>query len=139
MILELGTNDLSDHTPEVVGTRVEKLARLLRDKFCVRFAGVCQVINRHIAQTQEADSVFNAEAAYLHQYLSVVLADERGIFLWEHQEFFYPVRVLLSTDGVQCNPQGQYCLYRSYREPILKALVLLYFIGYIFFFSRTFF
>jgi hypothetical protein len=33
---------------------------------------------------------------------------------------------LLSSDGVHCNAQGQYCLYRSYRGAILKALKLLY-------------
>ena len=124
MILDLGTNDLSDHTPEVVGSKVEEFARLLRDKFRVRVVGVCQVINRNIARTREADGVFNAKAALLPQYLSVVVVDEQGIFHWEHRESFNPVCALLSTDGVHCNSQGQYCLYRSYRGAILKALAL---------------
>ena len=83
------------------------------------------MINHKIAQTREAEGVLNAKAALLRQYLSVVLADEQGIFLWEHREFFNPARALLSMDGVHCNPQGQYCLYRSYRGAILKALALL--------------
>ena len=124
MILELGTNDQSDLNPEAVGSKVEELARILRDEFHVRVVGVCQVINRSIAQTQAEDSVYS-KAAFLHQYLFVALADEQGIFLWEHREIFNPVRVLLSTDGVHCNLQGQSCLYRSYRGAILKALALL--------------
>jgi len=68
---------------------------------------------------------FNAKAAVLRQYLSVVLADQPGIFLWTHKEFYRSDRSLLSLDGVHCNAQGQYCLYRSYRGAILKALAML--------------
>ena len=32
--------------------------------------------------------------------------------MWEHREFSHPDRLLLSSDGVHCNAQGQYCLYR---------------------------
>ena len=68
---------------------------------------------------------FHAKADILRQYLSVVLENEKGMFIWQHREFFKADRNLLSTDGVHCNPQGQYCLYRSYRGAIIKALALL--------------
>ena len=62
--------------------------------------GVCQVINRNVAYSETPDHRFNAKAARLRQYLSVVLSDEPGIFLWEHRDFFTPDRALLAKDGV---------------------------------------
>ena len=97
----------------------------LRHTYNVRVVGVCQVINRNIPFAQGPELGFNAKAAILRQYLSVVLAEENGIFSWDHREFFRTDRALLSSDGVHCNAQGQYCLYRSYRGAILKALKLL--------------
>lgn len=125
LILELGTNDLALHAPEVVGSKIDDLVHLLRDKYRVRVVVVCQVINRNLPHTHLPDSEFNVKAALLRQYLSVVLAEEQGICVWEHREFFRPDRVLLSPDGVHCNAKGQYCLYRSYRGAILKALTFL--------------
>lgn len=125
IILEIGTNDLSHLAPEVVGSKIEELAHLLRDQYKVRVVGVCQVIGRNVPHSQDPDHGFNAKAALLRQYLSVVLADEPGIFLWTHREFCRCDRILLSPDGVHCNDKGQYSLYRSYRGAILKALSLL--------------
>lgn len=125
LVLELGTNDLAVHAPEVVGSKIDDLAHLFRDKYKVRVVVVCHVINRNLSHSQTPDAGFNAKAALLRQYLSVVLAGEDGIFTWEHREFFRPDRVLLSSDGVHCNVEGQYCLYRSYRGAILHALRML--------------
>ncbi len=125
VILELGTNDLSTLRPEVVGYKIDDLAQVLRDQYKVRIVGVCQVINRNIPQTRAPDCDFNAKAAVLRQYLSVILADQPGIFLWDHKEFYRSDHSLLSLDGVHCNAQGQYCLYLSYRGVILKALTML--------------
>ena len=87
LILEIGTNDLSICAPEVVGSTIDDLARLFRDKCNVRVDGVCQVINRNVAYFEITDHSFNAKAARLRQYFSVVLLDEPGIFLWEHRDF----------------------------------------------------
>ena len=75
VILELGTNDLSTLRPEVVGSKIDDLAQVLRDQYKVRVIGVCQVVNRDIPHT----------------------------------------RRYTDLDGVHCNAQGQFCLYRSYR------------------------
>mgnify|MGYP002804289549 CR=1 FL=1 len=87
--------------------------------------GVCQVLNRNIPPTLAPDCDFNAKPAVLRQYLSVVLADQAGILLWTHKEFDRSDRSLLPFDGVHCNAQGQYSMYRSYRGAILKALAML--------------
>ena len=47
---------------------------------------VCQVIDRKIPHSTAPDTAFIAKAAILRQYLCVVLANEAGIFLWEHRE-----------------------------------------------------
>ena len=47
---------------------------------------VCQVIDRNIQSTMP-DTVFNAKAALLQQYLCMVLENEPGIFLWDHRDF----------------------------------------------------
>ena len=88
VILELGTNDLSTLRPEVVGSKIDDLAQVLRDQYKVRVIGVCQVVNRNIPHTRSPDCDFNAKAAVLRQYLSVILADQHNIFLWEHKEFY---------------------------------------------------
>ena len=121
IILELGTNDLCHLSPEVVGSRIEELARFFRDELRVKVVVVCQVIDRKIPHSTAPDAAFNAKAAILRQYLCVVLENEAGIFLWEHRDFGGDVNSL-SLDGVHCNSQGQYRLYRSYRGAILKAL-----------------
>ena len=121
IILELGTNDLCHLSPEVVGSRIEELARFFRDELRVKVIVICQVIDRKIPHSTAPDAAFNAKAAILRQYLCVVLENEAGIFLWEHHDFGSDVN-LLSLNGVHCNSQGQYRLYRSYRGAILKAL-----------------
>ena len=125
LILELGTNDLSCSPPEVVGSRIHDLACFMRDEVRVSLVGVCQVVDRNIPGSSNPDMAFRAKADKLRQFLSVVLADEKGIFVWQHREFFESRRQLLCSDGVHCNPAGQYCLYRSYRGAIIKALALL--------------
>ncbi len=125
VILELGTNDLSTLRPEVVGSKIDDLAQVLRGQYKVRIVGVCQVINHNIPQAREPDCDFKAKATVSRQYLSVILADQPGIFLWDHKEFYRSDHSLLSLEGVHCNAQGQYCLYRSYRGAILKDLTML--------------
>jgi len=106
VILELGTNDLSTLPPEIVGSQIDDLAQALRDQYKVRVVGVCQVLNRNNPQTLAPACDFNAKAAVLRQYLSVVLADQPGIFLWTHKEFYRSDRSLLSLDGVHCNARA---------------------------------
>ena len=115
--LSWGTNKLSIHAPAVVGSKLDDLAHVLRGQYKVRVVVVCQVINRNWLHTQAPHLVF----------MSKVLAKEPGIFVWAHCNFSHPGRFLLSSDGVHCNSQGQYCLYWSYRGAILKALTILVF------------
>jgi lysophospholipase L1-like esterase len=126
VVLEIGTNDLSNLSPEVVGSRIDDLVRYMLDELNIKVIAVCQVINRRIPHSDEPDHAFNAKASMLRQYLSVVLANEPGVFLWDHRKFDNGRIDLLSLDGVHCNPQGQYILYRSYRGAILKALNMLH-------------
>ena len=44
VILEVGTNDISDVRPEVVGSFIEELVSSLLDDFSVTVVGVCHVI-----------------------------------------------------------------------------------------------
>ena len=49
IILELGTNDLTNLSPEVVGSEIEELVSLLLETFSVRVICVCHVIPRGIS------------------------------------------------------------------------------------------
>ncbi len=91
IILELGTNDLSLLFPKAV------------DNLHVSVVAVCQVIDRNLPHLQTPDTVFNTKAALLRQYLSVVLDNMPGVFLWEHRTFCKAGKNLLSLDGVHCN------------------------------------
>ena len=67
VILELGTNDLTHLRPEVAGSEIKELVRLLLDTFSVRVIGVCEVLPRVGAP------FFNGAASILNQYLCGVL------------------------------------------------------------------
>ena len=111
VILELGTNDLTRLRPEVAGSEIEELVCLLLDTFSVRVIGVCKVLPRVRA------TFFNGAASILNQYLCGVLEPIPNVFCWRHRGFDNP--------SVHVNSFGQYCLYRSYRGAILKALHML--------------
>ena len=71
VILEIGTNDLSQSGPEVVALEIEVLVSLLREKYSVRVIGVCQVIPR--GQSYAGFQSFNMKVPVLHQCLSALL------------------------------------------------------------------
>ena len=119
VILELGTNDLANLSPEVTGSEIEELVRLLLDTFSVRVIGVCEVIPRVRAP------FFTGAASILNQYLCGVLEPISNVFCWRHRGFNNPSVDPYLPDGVHVNSFGQYCLYRSYRGAILKALRML--------------
>ena len=48
VVLEIGTNDLSNLSPEVVGSRIDVLVRYMLDELNIKVIAVCQVINRRI-------------------------------------------------------------------------------------------
>ena len=48
---------------------------------------VCQVVDRNISHSFQPDMAFHAKDDILRQYLSVVLENEKGIFVWQHREF----------------------------------------------------
>ena len=74
VILQIGTNDLSDLQPEVIGSEIEELVRLLLDSYAVRVIGVCEVIPRVCAP------IFNDAALILNQYLRAVLDPIPNVF-----------------------------------------------------------
>ena len=117
VILEIGTNDLSNKPPETVGSEIDDLAVKLINDFSVRVVGICSVIPR-------ADQNFSDKAELLNRYLSVVVDNPR-VFTWRHKGLYAPGHSVLSDDGVHLNPHGQYLLYRSYRGAVLKALKIL--------------
>ena len=119
VILEIGTNDLSHLRPEVVGSEIEELVHLLLQSFSIKVIGVCEVLPRVNA------SVFNGAASILNQYLFDVLQPIPNVFCWRHKGFKNPSVHPYLLDGVHVNSFGQYCLYRSYRGAILKALRML--------------
>ena len=116
---EIGTNDLSDLRPDVVGSEFEELIWLLLDSYAVLVIGVYEVIPRVRAP------IFNDAALILNQYLRGVLDPIPNVFCWQHRAFSEPSRDLYLSDGVHVNSSGQYLLYCSYRGAILQALCIL--------------
>ena len=84
VILEIGTNDLTRLRPEVAGSEIEELVRLLLDTFSVRVIGVCEVLPRVRAP------FFNGAASILNQYLCGVLEPIPNVFCWRHRGFDNP-------------------------------------------------
>lgn len=123
VILEIGTNDLVNTGPEVVGSNMESLVCLLLDSYFVRVIGVCHVIPHGVSHIDS--SRFAQHVEILKQYLSVVLESLPNVFCWLHKAFSHPAKDLYLADGVHVNPAGQYHLYRSYRGAIFQALKML--------------
>ena len=119
VILKLGINDLSRLRPEVTGSKIEELVRLLLDTFSVRVIGVCEALARVRVP------FFNATASILNQYLCGVLEPIPSVFCWHHGGFDNPSLHPYFPDGLHVNSFGQYCLYRSYPGAILKTLRML--------------
>ena len=64
LILEIGTNDLVDKSPEVVGSEIENLVRLLLGHYKVRIVYVCHVIPRGHSYDHAAS--FARHCAFCH-------------------------------------------------------------------------
>ena len=119
VILEIGTNDLSFLSPEVVGSEIEELVSQLQQAYRVKVVCVCLITPQH------RNHVFNAKRLILNNYLTVVLEHMPKVFTWLHRGFAWPSVTPFVRDGVHLNKIGQYNLYRSYRGAILKSLRML--------------
>jgi lysophospholipase L1-like esterase len=123
VILEIGTNDLSQTGPEVVGSEIEDLVSLLRRDFSVWIVCVCSVIPR--GKTYRNHLLFNGNAKTLNEVVKVLLYSMPHVFCWTHKCFTNPLSDPFLPDGVHVHRGGQYVLYRSFRGAILKALNML--------------
>lgn len=120
VILEIGTNDLSTEEPSLVAASIQVLACFLHNLFLVKVMCVCHVIPRCLQR------VFNDKVATYNELVRSLLELLPYLFCWFHKgRFYHKAGKLLLADGVYANHVGQYCLYRSYRGTILKALNLL--------------
>lgn len=119
VILEIGTNDLANLPPEVIGSALDDLIQLLLSSFPVHVVGWCYVIPRGLSHPDSA--LFRQGAEILNNYVSVVLDSTPNVFCWHHRVFNHPAKDYYLPDGVHLNSAGQYHLYRSSRRAILKA------------------
>ena len=121
VILEIGTNDLSNTPSEVVGSDIEDMVQQLISQYAVRAVVLCHVTPRATYQS----SNFNERAQLLNHYTSVVLDPIKQAICWTHRGFANPSITPFLPDGVHFNHMGQYTLYRSYRGAIKHALAIL--------------
>ena len=118
VILEIGTNDLANTSPEVVGSEIENLVHLLISQYSVRVVVLCHVTPRVTLKS----SHFNQRAQLLNQYTRVVLEPIEHASCWTHRGFTNPAVTPYLSDGVHFNHMGQYMLYRSYRGAVKHAI-----------------
>ena len=111
VIMQLGSNGLTDSDPLHVGSAIEDFVRLLHDTYGVKVVCVCQNIMRQGAV------VFNRKAKLLTKYLRVVLEPIPYAILAPTQNFY-------ARDGVHLNSLGQGKYHRSLRGAILTSLSL---------------
>ena len=113
VILELGTNDLLTHAPEVVGTKIDDLVHALIKAHIVIQRSGCWGVPGYKPQYSFCTRIGHwlLLPLFCGNIYPWSLLGKMGS--WVHREFFRTDRALLSSDGVHCNAQGQYCLYRS--------------------------
>ena len=124
IILEIGTNDLSSRSPEVVIGDLLDLAELLQSVDSSTVVGVCKVLPQRHRSTGLPHEEFNIKAATFNRMLDALFDDRPSVFVWGHFEIQSLTRRVLLPDGMHLNCHGQYCLYRSYRGAILKGVSL---------------
>ena len=120
IILELGSNDLVELSPQTVGSELESLVRELYEIDSVQFVVVGQVLRRHTPNSVE----YNCKVGKLHQYLKVVLEPLPFCYYWRHRGFWKSKSELYLPDGVHLNNLGNYKFMRSIRGAVLQALKL---------------
>ena len=118
IIMQLGSNDLTDSDPLHVGSAIDDFVRLLHDTYGVKVVCVCQTIMRQGAV------VFNRKAKLLTKYLRVVLEPIPYAIFWGHRGFWRPTQNFYARDGVHLNSFGQEKYHRSLRGAILRSLSL---------------
>ena len=80
IILEMGTIDLVDFSPEVVSFQIESLVHQLIDSYLVQVVGVCHVIP---CGASHAEAMSFARCAdILRQYVGVILDSMPNVFCW---------------------------------------------------------
>lgn len=119
VILEIGTNDLSNISALTVGDSIDELAKDLITKYSVQIVCICLIIPR------KNEKEFNEKLQLVNNFLQTVTSDNPKIFVWKHHGLIAPKRNVLLRDGVHVNAYGQYLLYRSYRGAIMKATKVL--------------
>ena len=103
VILEVGTNDISEVGPEVVGSSIEELVSSLLDAF---FGECGRSLPCH--STRCFLHRFLQRAAILNNYVRVVLEPFPNAFCWTHKDFSSPHKDLCLDDGVHVNSLGQF-------------------------------
>ena len=96
IILELGSDDLVELSPQTVGSELESLVRELYEIDSVQFVVVGQVLRRHTPNSVE----YNCKVGKLHQYLKVVLEPLPFCYYWRHRGFWKSKSELYLPDGV---------------------------------------
>ena len=82
VIMQLGSNDLTDSDSLHVGSAIEDFATFLHNTYGVKVICVCQTIMRQGAV------VFNRKAKLLTKYLRVVLEPIPYAIFWGHRGFW---------------------------------------------------
>ena len=120
IILELGSNDLVELSPQTVGSELESLVRELYEIDSVQFVVVGQVLRRHTPNSVE----YNCKVGKLHQYVKVVLEPLSFCYYWRNRGFWKSKSEFYLPDGVHLNTLGNYKFMRSIRGAVLQALKL---------------
>ena len=120
IILELGSNDLVNLSPQTVGSELENLVGELHEAYSVEFVMVGQVLRWC---TRDADE-YNCKVSKLHRYLKVVLEQLPFCYYWRHRGFWNSKRDLYFPDGVHLNSLGNYKFLCSIRGAVLRAIKL---------------
>ena len=86
IILEIGTNDLTSHSPEAVIGDLLDLVEFLQSVDSSTAVGVCKVFPRRYRSTGLPHEEFNTRAATFNKMLDVLFDDRPSVFVWDHLE-----------------------------------------------------
>ena len=113
VLFEIGTNDLTTMSPEIVAQEINTICDDLHAEFNVHKIVVSQIIYR------KNNPQFNKLVDTCNNLVSALIRDKSHAHFWIHKGLKNPSLDILRRDGVHLNERGNYALYRNYRGAIL--------------------
>lgn len=118
VVIQLGSNDIGQATPESVTSSLIELAHNLLDQYAVKFVYICQLFTRPNPRAINPEE-YEYCRLHINDTLKKELHGNSRIKFWPHRRIFHSPHQIFAADGVHLNLTGTVKLYKSFRQAII--------------------